>query len=146
MNYGRSEELLRALIRSDMARYEALGDELREGLWPDAGRFLSMTFFVAATRKFADDTTVDEIIGYVADLRARLPETDKTDPRVAELLLRVTVRDEDASVSEFTPDQRVHAQQIIIHDIMSQEDPSDEELDAFFAEVRDLLGENSPAS
>lgn len=145
MNYGRSEELLRALIRSDMKRYEELGRELQDNLWPDAGRFLSMTFFVAATRKFADDTPVDAIINYVADLRARLPGTDDTNPRAAESLLRLTVRDEDVSVSEFTASQRVHAQQMIIFDIMSRENLSDEELDAFFAEVRHMLGENSPA-
>lgn len=145
MNYGKSEELLRALIRSDVRQYGALGEELRTEKWPDAGRYLSTAFFAAATRRFADDTTVNEIITYVTDLRSRLPESDQTDPRVAELLLRLAVRDENVSLSDFTPSQRVHAQQMIIYDIMAQEDVTEADLDAFFAEIRDLLGESSPS-
>jgi len=146
MNYGKMEQLLRALVRSNMSSFQLLNQELERDKWPDAARFNRAAFYTAASRKFRDGQPIQDIIDYVADLRRRLPdEGGDLDPRAAERLIRLVVRDDDLSIDEFAPAQRVHVQQMVIYDIISSENLSDEELDAFFAEVRELLANNSPA-
>lgn len=145
MNYGKMEQMLRALIRADLKAFQNLGRELQAEKWPDAPAFGTATFYVAANRRFTHNPPVGDIVDYVAQLRSTLPVNDDLDPRAAEHLIRLAVRDEDVSIAEFSPAQQAHAQQMVIYDIMSQENLSDQELDAFFAEVRQMLGENSPA-
>lgn len=145
MNYGKMEQMLRALIRADLDAFEVLGRQLQSEKWPDAPAFGTATFYVAANRRFAHNQPVGDIIDYVGQLRSTLPANDDLDPRAAEHLIRLAVRDEDLSIDEFPAGQQVHAQQMVIYDIMSQENLSDDELDAFFAEVRQILGDSAPA-
>ena|SRR5579875_1628943 len=145
MNYGKMEQMLRALIRADLSAFREFGRQLQNERWPDAPAFGTATFYVAVNRRFAHNQPVDDIIHYVAELRTTLPADDDLNPRAAEHLIRLAVRDEDVSLDEFPASQQVHAQQMVIFDIMSQENLSDEELDEFFAEVRQMLGESTPA-
>lgn len=143
MNYGKSEELLRALIRSDAAAFERFNNELRVEKWPDAGRHLTATFYMAVLRRFHEGQPVQDIIDYVSQLRSRLPVTDELDPHVAELMIRLIVHN-GISVGDLPPSKRVHAQHVVIYDILSSEHLSDPQLDNFFAEVDRFLLDNTP--
>lgn len=145
MNYGQMEELLRALIRSDMDRYKTLGDKLNDEKWPDAPRLGSATFYLAAARRFGDNPPISDIITYVSELRGRLPDDTELDPHAMELMIRLAVRDDGVTIAQLTPAQRIDTELLVIYDILSQQNLSDDELDGFFAQVRQMLDENTPA-
>lgn len=143
MNYGKMDQLFRALIRSDMALYEELGRQLQNERWPEAARFGVATFYTAVLRRFRIGQPIPDVVSYVADLRSRLPSDDEMDAHQIELMIRRILHD-DVSVANIPGPQRIDIQNIVIYDIVSNENLSDEDLDLFFEDVKKILHENTP--
>src|ERR1700691_835331 len=83
-----------AALRAHLQGNQALQQELYSGMTTPAARarystLLAMAFFEAVNRRFGGRDSAAEVIEYVADVRARVPEAgQKIDPSAAEGLMR----------------------------------------------------------
>jgi hypothetical protein len=129
-------EFIRTLVLGDFAATQQFEQKLDEQGWAGFPRFLLTAFFLAVERRFTGDDQ-GEIIRFVADLRAHgSGDTAGVDPQAAELLIRKVF---DPSV-KIDVDQTAagRIQTLVVHRVLSEENLSAEDLDAFLAEAEDL--------
>lgn len=91
----------------------------------------------APEREFSSETTADEIIEFVADVRSRSERVRASlDPRVAERLLQAAVT--DADISDLDSAEVRRAQTILLNALIADEGLDSASLDAFMATARGL--------
>ena len=94
-------------------------------------------FFEAVEHKFNGDTTADEIIEFVADVRSRSERVRASlDPRIAERVLLAALT--DADISDLDPAQVRRSQTILLNALIADEDLDRASLDTFMATARGL--------
>lgn len=134
--------MLRAMVEGDFDRHKELSDLLRSsGGLDDYGQVIGAASFVAISMQFEDQGTYssDDVIRLVADTRALFDlDGDTIDPRVAELVVRSALGEENLLTG--VPAAKVVEAQMAISSYLANEhrlgDP-----DAFMAEVQTLLAE-----
>jgi hypothetical protein len=94
-------------------------------------------FFEAVEHKFNSETTADEIIEFVADVRSRSERVRASlDPQVAERVLLAALT--DADISDLDPAQVRRSQTILLNALIADEDLDSASLDSFMATARGL--------
>ncbi len=94
-------------------------------------------FIEAAERKFTSDTTADDIIQFVADVRSRSERIGGSmDPRVAERVLLAAVA--DADIGDLDPREVRRSQTILLNALIVDENLDGADLDEFIATARGL--------
>jgi hypothetical protein len=129
---------LRAQLAGEVEEHRRLLDQF-DGK-SDGRPYVTLTnaaFFEAVEHKFNGDTTADEIIEFVADVRSRSERVRASlDPRVAERVLLAAVTDADISGLDSAEVRR--AQTILLNALIADEDLDSASLDAFMATARGL--------
>jgi hypothetical protein len=129
---------LRAQLAGDLEEHRRLLTRFDEK--SDGRPYVTLTnaaFFEAADRRFGSSTTADDIIQFVADVRARSERIrDSLDPRVAERVLLAAVT--DADISDLDPREVRSTQRILLNALIVDENLDAADLDAFLATARGL--------
>jgi hypothetical protein len=129
-----------AALRAHLQGNQALQKELYGRMVTSASRarystLLATAFFEAANRRFGGRDSAAEVIEYVADVRARLPEVgEKIDPGAAERVIRRALTDVDVSDISDRMTGRIFI--IFLVAMVSDAEYDDVQLDAFLAEAR----------
>jgi hypothetical protein len=132
---------LRAQLAGDLEEHKRLLTHFDEK--SDARPYVTLTnaaFFKAVDRRFNSDTTADDIIGFVADVRSRSENVRATlDPRVAERVLLAVVKDGD--VSDLDRREARRSERILLNALIADEQLDSAGLDEFMATARKLADE-----
>jgi hypothetical protein len=89
-------------------------------------------FFLAVERRFARDADVSDIIRFVADIRSRTGASS-VDPVAAETLIRAVL---DLNVPVNVEEELAGTIQLMVaHQILADEDLSDDDLDGFLRDA-----------
>lgn len=128
---------VRTLIQGDFEANGQYKRRLDEQGWAGFPRFLTAVFFLAADRRFAMPPDRAEIVKFVAELRGRgTGDVAGIDPEAAEVLIlavldaAVTVNLDQATVARI--------QTLVAHKILTDENLTPEELDAFLGRAEQL--------
>jgi hypothetical protein len=126
-------DYLRTMIRGDHTANDRVEAVLDEQGWDGFPRFMSALFFLAVDRRFGSVAQTPEIIKFVADLRVDVAEGGpEIDAKAAETLIRAAIQ---SSVNSNIPHFMIGTiQAATVYKILTEENLSDERLDAFFAE------------
>lgn len=129
---------LRAQLAGDLEEHQRLLAQFDEK--SDGRPYVTLTnaaFFEAAGRRFSSDTTTDDIIEFVADVRSRTEKVRVAlDPRVAERVLLAVVK--DADISDIDPREARRSQRILLNALIADENLDSAGLDEFMAIARQL--------
>jgi hypothetical protein len=138
-------QLVRTLVRGDFEANDRYEQKLDEAGWEGFPRFLSAVFFLAVGRRFARDADIAEIIRFVADIRAKTGACS-VDPVAAETLiwaaldLNVAVNIDENVAVNIDDELAGTVQLMVVHQILADENLSDEDLDGFLREAVRLGG------
>jgi hypothetical protein len=133
-------ELVRTLVRGDFEANDRYEQKLDEEGWEGFPRFLSAVFLLAVERRFARDADIGDIIRFVADIRARTGASG-VDPVAAETLIRAVL---DLNVAVNIEEELAGTVQLMVaHQILADENLSDEDLDGFLREAARLASPES---
>jgi hypothetical protein len=133
-------QLVRTLVRGDFETNDQYERKLNEEGWEGFPRFLSAVFFLAVERRFARDADINDIIRFVADIRSRTGASS-VDPIAAETLIRAAL---DHSVAVNVEEELAGTVQLMVaHQILADEDLSDEDLDGFLRDAVRLASSES---
>lgn len=138
-------QYLRALIKEDMGTAEQLQETMDGRSWDEAGGpELDAAFQLWARRRF-EGKALSEIVSWVAALRSELGEdANDVDPRAAEALIRAAVREERQGLSQLDPEVTAQLETVMAAKLGMEENLTDEELDAFLTEARELAAKWKP--
>jgi len=127
---------LRAQLAGDLEEHRRLLAQFDEK--SDGRPYVMLTnaaFIEAAGRTFTSDTTADDIIKFVANVRSRSERVRVSlDPHVAERILLAAVS--DADISDLGPREVRRSQTILLNALIVDEDLNDAGLDEFLATAR----------
>jgi hypothetical protein len=126
---------LRAFLTGDGTSFDRIIAVLDDdGSWYAYGVWLEAAFAVAARRRFPDGYKADEVIRFVGKTRAACHDkTGQIDPGMAERLFR-KVLSGPASAVGLGQDAMALAMMTMLKALVTEENLSDPELDAFLAE------------
>lgn len=131
---------LRAYLAGDFEEYERLYEQLDR----DAARatylaLIEAACFEAIDRRFAGkDTTIADVIHFVADARARFDEVrDELDPRVAERIIRAVL--DDDPIDDLDDKTRISNISVLLTVLIADENLDDAGLDEFLADAMKWL-------
>jgi hypothetical protein len=97
-------------------------------------------FVEAAERRFPPDASRDEIVSFVALIRAQhLNDPDQIDPVVAERLIRAVPTGE--AIGDVSPDAKYRTQFVLLYPLIVEGNFTDAGLDDLVAEARKLADE-----
>lgn len=135
------KELIRLLVRNDFEGHRRLTEVLdAQSGWHGYAEFLGAAFFVAIERRFRPGQDVATIIRFVAEAREQFDETGSDiDPVAAETLIRSVLGDQDASSLDGKTVGAIET--VLLHKLLTDEDLTGEQLDAFLSETSHLLKE-----
>lgn len=129
---------LRAQLAGDLEEHRRLLAQF-DAKW-DGRAYVTLTnaaFVEAADRKFNSDTTGDDIIEFIADVRSRSERVRSAlDPGVAERVLLAAVGDSD--VSDLDPAEVRRSQSILLNALIVDENLDGAGLGEFVATARGL--------
>ena len=129
---------LRAQLAGDLEEHKRLLAQFDENA--DGRPYATLTnaaFVEAVDRKFSSDTTADDVIEFVGDVRSRSERVRVSlDPRLAERVLLAAVTDED--ISDLDPREVRRSQRILLNALIVDEDLDGARLDEFMATARGL--------
>lgn len=132
-------ELLRAVLKGDMDRYQQLSDRLDSNLGGSGyPALVGAAFFTAAERRFDPATTTTaDLIEFVGDVRTRSEgAAEHLDPNVAEKMLRALVKDDDEGATEFDSKAILHTQLVLLGALVADARLDDDQLDALLTTAR----------
>lgn len=128
---------IRTLVRGDDEAHERIQDRLDAEGWEGFPRFLASLFFLAVDRKFGANSSPAEVIKFVADLRSGLarggPEIRADE---AEALINANL--DPAATYQISPDAIGKIQAATVYKVLTDENLTDEELEAFLSEAVEL--------
>jgi hypothetical protein len=129
---------LRAQLAGDLEEHRRLLAQF-DAKW-DGRPYVTLTnaaFVEAVDRKFNSDTSDDDIIEFVADVRSRSEKVRLSlDPRVAERVLQAAVV--DSEISDLDPAEVRRSQAILLNALIVDEGLDGAGLDEFMATARVL--------
>ncbi|MEV7989046.1 hypothetical protein [Micromonospora sp. NPDC085948] len=133
-------EYIRTMVRGDHAANDAVEARLDADGWDGLPRFLAAVFFLAVDRRFGQTAGRSEVIAFVGDLRAGLagggPEINA---EAAETLIMSII---DPSVDYSINQEMIgRIQAATVQKILTEEDLTDDELDALLAEAVSLASQ-----
>jgi len=130
---------LRTYLSGNMDEYRRMQAQLdpataRSGY----SALIAAAFFEAVDRRFTEPgITTDDIIKYVADVRARSATvSDALDPQAAERVIHHALG--DGSIRDLDDETVIGAQIVILSALIADEQLDDAGLDQFMAEARKL--------
>jgi hypothetical protein len=129
---------LRALLTDDMPQYRRLFD----GLDLTAAKkgytaLVTAAFAEAVERRFGQAHQSGDIVGFVANVRARSSRlADQLDPDISERVINTVLG--DASVRDLSDSVVTSTQLLLLAGLVSDEQLDGERLDAFLASARKL--------
>jgi hypothetical protein len=129
---------LRAQLAGDLEEHKRL---LRQFDSKSDGRpyvvLTNAAFFEAVDRQFGKDSTSDDMIEFIADVRSRSDRVrDELDPVVSERVLLAAVADGD--MTDLDPKVARNNQRILLAAMVADEQFDDAGLDDFMAKARAL--------
>lgn len=124
-------EMLRALLHGD---FEAVDRHVYEVEWDAGTELLNAAFWLAVNRRFTTSASEQEIAGYVAELNQRY---EIIEPSVAEAMIRAA-RGEDHLVDGLDPETALPVEMVLVHELVADQQPTDEQLEEFVAETLEL--------
>lgn len=128
---------IRTLVRGEHDEHDRIQAQLDAEGWDGFPRFLASLFFLAVDRRFGERASRADVIKFVADLRADLahggPEIRAED---AEVLINANI-DPDIDY-DIDPDMVGKIQAATVYKVLTDEELSDADLDAFLAEAVQL--------
>lgn len=129
---------LRAFLEQNSDDTERLINQLIEtGTLDGYGELVSAAFATVVRRRFSSGWTIADVIGAVANARARLiGEEIDIDPRAAEILTRRALGDSIAA--EIDEEVSARAQIFLLSELVVTRDLDDAEMDGFLAAARKL--------
>ena len=127
---------LRAQLAGNLEEHKRLLKQLdrrADGL--GYGAMVTGAFFEAVDRRFAKDTTRDDVIEFVADVRSRTEDVrDALDPGVAERVLLAAL--EQADIGDLDAEPARRSQTYLLAAMVVDEQFDDAALDEFMARAR----------
>lgn len=138
---------LRAQLTGDKEGYDRLLPQVEAaGHAAGYGALVAAAFAEAAERRFRAEGTPEDIIRFVADVRARTPDAgDKLDQRIGEQLFLASLMDSPLD-DDLEGGTIVATQLLLLVAMIVDEGPTSDQLDAFLAEARMLADEWMSAS
>jgi hypothetical protein len=132
---------LRAQLAGDLAGHQRLLADLRG---PADGRgysgLLTAAFYTAVDSRFTRESTLDEVTGFVADVRARSERVrDALDPQTAERVL-VSAFTSDG-LDDLDAEELTRTKMLLLAAIIADQHLDDAGLDEFIAKARALADE-----
>jgi hypothetical protein len=98
---------------------------------------VSAAFCTAVDRRFTEDSSIAEIVNFVADVRTRhLKNPDEIDPRVAERLIVAVYTDEQ--IGDLSLEAKFQTQFLLLYALVIDEQYDESALDKFLSEARKL--------
>jgi hypothetical protein len=132
---------LRAQLAGDLAGHKRLLADLRG---PADGRgysgLLTAAFYTAVDSRFTRESTLDEVTGFVADVRARAERVrDALDPQIAERVVVSAFTSDD--LDDLDAGELTRTKMMLLAAIIADEHLDDAGLDEFMAKARALADE-----
>ncbi|MEU8422037.1 hypothetical protein AB0C15_14300 [Micromonospora sp. NPDC048835] len=130
-------EYIRTMVRGDHAANDAVEARLDAEGWDGLPRFLAAVFFLAVDRRFGETTGRSEVITFVGGLRAGLADGGpEIDAEAAETLIMSII---DPSIDYSIRQEMIgRIQAATVQKILTEENLTDDELDAMLAEAVSL--------
>jgi hypothetical protein len=129
---------LRAQLAGNLEEHRRLLTQFDEK--SDGRPYVTLTnaaFIEAVDRTFNGDTTADDVIQFVANVRSRSERIRTSlDPQIAERVLLAAVT--DADISDLDPREVRRSQTILLNALIVDEDLDGARLDEFMATARGL--------
>lgn len=129
-------DALAAFLRQDFDSYDTLVDEADSSEFAAA---LASLFFVAMDEEFGPDTTMADIVTFVAAARVRFDDTgDKVAPQVAERLIRAVVTDEEGLVDDIEPREMGSVETVLLAALAVRDGWDDARIASLVTEARSI--------
>ena len=132
---------LRAQLAGDVAGHKRLLADLR-GAADGRGYsgLLTAAFYTAVDSRFTRESTLDEVTGFVADVRARSERVrDALDPQIAERVVVSAFTSDD--LDNLDAEELTRTKMLLLAAIISDQHLDDAGLDEFIAKARALADE-----
>jgi hypothetical protein len=132
-----SAEFIRTLVLGQHEANDRYEQKLDDQGWIGFPRFLATAFFLAVGRRFPAGGNHGEIVRFVAGLRATSPDTALIlDAQATELVIRAALEPDVTFDLDQTTIGKI--QTMVLHRVLSDENLSLAELDAFLDEAEGL--------
>jgi len=128
-------EYIRTMVRGDYRENDRLEEKLDKEGWDGFPTLLGVVFYYAVKRRFVKGASPEEVIRFVAEMRAAAPAeaVESIDANAAEQLIRAALDPElDSNVD---PELAGAIQGMVIVHILGAPDVTDRDLDAILAEA-----------
>ncbi|MGW0435259.1 hypothetical protein ACWDV4_22310 [Micromonospora sp. NPDC003197] len=130
-------DYIRTLVRGENEANERVQAQLDSEGWDGFPKFLATVFFLAVDRRFGEEATRAEVIRFVAELRADLSHGGpELSAEAAESLIAATI--DPALDYDIEPNMIGRIQASTVYKILSEENMTDEDLNALLAESMQL--------
>lgn len=106
--------------------------------WDAGTGVINAAFWIAVNRRFTMETSRREIADYVTELKRRYTAME---PAVAEVLIRAALG-EDHLLDGLDPDTALPVEMVLLHELVADVNPTDEQLQSFLSETASLAGQN----
>jgi hypothetical protein len=141
----RQAATLRAQLAGDLEEHKRLLRQLDNHSDGQAYVTLTNAAFVEAVERRFSASTPEEVIEFVADVRARSERTgDALDPRISERVLLAAIN--GAGISDLDPEKARSSQRFLLAAMIADEQFDDADLDEFIARARGLADKLLPMS
>lgn len=131
-------EYIRTMVRGEYEENDRLEAKLDAEGWDEFPTLLGAVFYYAVTRRFAEGASQEEIIRFVAEMRAAAPAeaAEAIDANAAERLVRAAL---DPGVeSDVESEMSGAIQGLTVMHVLGAPDVTEQDLDALLAEALKL--------
>ncbi|MGI5145925.1 hypothetical protein ACQEVC_05915 [Plantactinospora sp. CA-294935] len=131
-------EYIRTMVRGQYAENDRLEAKLDDEGWDDFPTLLGIVFYYAVERRFGSGATQEEVIRFVAEMRAAAPAEAAAviDANAAETLVRAAL-DPDLD-SDVEPEMAGAIQGMVVVHVLGAPEVTDDDLDTLLRKSEEV--------